>query len=61
MAKIIQICPVSRNEETKEALVYALDSEGNVFMILEGEDMACIMSNIEYRHILELLRKDGEI
>jgi hypothetical protein len=61
MAKIIQICPVSHNEETKEALVYALDDEGNVFTILEAHDMECIMGHAEYKHILELLRKDGEV
>lgn len=61
MTKIIQLCPVSHNEEVKEVLMYALDSEGNVFKILEGEDMAVAMSSVEYKHTLELLRKDGDV
>ena len=61
MAKIIQICAVSHNEEMKDVLLYALDDEGNVFKILELEDTELVISAHNFAHAVELHRKDGEV
>lgn len=61
MAKIIQLCPVSHNEEMKDVLMYALDDEGNVFKILEGEDTELAMAASTYARAVEIYRKEGEV
>jgi hypothetical protein len=61
MAKIIQICPVRHNEETDDVLLYALDDEGNVFRLLELEDVELVMSAYAYANAVELHRRDGEV
>ncbi len=60
MAKIIQLCPASRHEEG-DVLMYALDDEGNVFKILEGEDTELAMAASTYAKTVEIYRKEGGI
>lgn len=60
MTKIIQLCPANRHEEG-DVLMYALDSEGNVFRIIDGEDTAIVMSAVTFSHAVELHRKDGDV
>jgi len=61
MAKIIQLCPVSQYEEVSDVLMYALDDEGNVFRILDGEDTAVVITATAFNHAIELYRKYGEV